>query len=211
LTKLLARRNALRFEFARAEEVFLQLLAQLCVLSLFVEFGFAAAPRLWLVIFTSHGAAPLVHKKEVCGERNARTPLPYQREPFGSVPDWELVLPFCVPEVPFCGVVLLSVASGVVWLVPFCVPFVVVGVVPWIVLFVPFVVVVLESIVAEPLTEPESTPDEPISSGLVLHPTTNPANANAAKNCFIISFVRVSTFAWSTSRDAPAIQLGQIP
>jgi hypothetical protein len=52
--------------------------------------------------------------------------------------------------------------------------------------FVPFVLVVLESIVADPLTVPESTPDEPISSGLVLQPATNPANANAAKTCFIV-------------------------
>ena len=77
-----------------------------------------------------------------------------------------------------------SVESGV-GLVPFCVPLVVAGVVPWIVVFVPFVLVVLESMVAEPLTELESLPDDPMSSELVLHPATKAANANAAKNCFI--------------------------
>ena len=81
----------------------------------------------------------------------------------------------------------LSVESGVVGLVPFCVSLVVAGVVPWMVVFVPFVLVVLESMVAEPLTELESLPEDPMSSELVLHPATKPANANAAKNCFIIS------------------------
>ena len=66
-------------------------------------------------------------------------------------------------------------------------PLVVAGVVPWIVVFVSFVLVVLESMVAEPLTELESLPEDPMSSELVLHPATKPANANAAKNCFIIS------------------------
>ena len=80
--------------------------------------------------------------------------------------------------------VALSVESG---LVPFCVPLVVAGIVPWMVVFVPFVLVVLESIVAEPLTELESLPEDPTSSEFVLHPTTKPANANAAKKCFIIS------------------------
>ena len=79
-----------------------------------------------------------------------------------------------------------GVDSGVVGLAPFCVSLVV-GVVPWIVVFVPFVLVVLESTVAEPLTELESLPEDPMSSELVLHPATKPANANAAKNCFIIS------------------------
>ena len=65
---------------------------------------------------------------------------------------------------------------------------VVAGVVPWIVVvFVPFVLVALESMVAEPLTEPESLPEDPMFSELVLQPATKPANANAAKNCFIIS------------------------
>ena len=79
-----------------------------------------------------------------------------------------------------------GVESGAVGLVLFCVSLVA-GVVPWIVVFVPFVLVVLESIVAEPLTDLESLPEDPISSELVLHPATKPANANAAKNCFIIS------------------------
>jgi hypothetical protein len=92
-------------------------------------------------------------------------------------------------------------------LVPFWVPFVVV---PWMTVFVPFVLVVLESTVADPLTVPESTPDEPISSGLVLQPATNPANANAAKTCFIFSFVSFP-FARSTSPGCDAIQLGDIP
>ena len=87
---------------------------------------------------------------------------------------------------PLCGVAL-SVESGVVGLVPFCVSLVGAGVVPWIVVFVPLVLVVLESMVAEPLTELESLPEDPMSSELVLHPATKPANANAAKNCFIIS------------------------
>jgi len=72
---------------------------------------------------------------------------------------------FCAPEVPFCGVAVSGACCGV-GLVPFCVSFVV-GLVPWIVVFVPLVDVVLESIVDVPLTVPESTPDEPISSGLV--------------------------------------------
>ena len=55
------------------------------------------------------------------------------------------------------------------------------------VVFVSFVLVVLESIVVEPLTELELLPEDPISSELVLHPATKAANANAAKNCFIIS------------------------
>lgn len=66
------------------------------------------------------------------------------------------------------------------------------GVVPWMVVFVPFVLVLLESMVAEPLTEPESLPEDPMSSELVLHPATKPANANTAKKCFIVSFVCVS-------------------
>jgi hypothetical protein len=100
---------------------------------------------------------------------------------------------------PLCGVVL-SVESGVV------------GVVPWIVVFVPFVLVVLESMVAEPLTELESLPEDPMSSELVLHPATRPSNANAAKNCFIVSFVCVSNlFARSISRRRRAIQMGEIP
>ena len=70
--------------------------------------------------------------------------------------------------------------------------------------FVPFVIVVLESIVAEPLTELESLPEDPMSSELVLHPATKPAKANAAKNCFIISFVCVSNLlrAQSPAMDA---------
>ena len=65
---------------------------------------------------------------------------------------------------------------------------VVAGVVPWIVVVsVPFVLVALESMVAEPLTELESLPEDPLFSELVLHPAMKPANANAAKNCFMIS------------------------
>ena len=104
-----------------------------------------------------------------------------------------------------------GVESGAVGLVLFCVSLVV-GVVPWIVVFVPFVLVVLESIVAEPLTDLESLPEDPISSELVLHPATKPANANAAKNCFIISLCCVSNlFARSISRSRRAIQMGEMP
>ena len=63
---------------------------------------------------------------------------------------------------------------------------VVAGVVPWIV-FVSLVLVMLESMVAEPLTDLESLPEDPLFSELVLHPAIKPASANAAKNCFIIS------------------------
>ena len=143
LPKLLAGRDLFFRQFASPEKVGLEFLAKLGVLPLFLRIGFAAAPGWWLVIFTSHGSAPLVHKKEVCGK------VPHtvirQRELSGSA------------------------IGGV--------------------RFVVVVVVVVDSMVSEPLTDVEAAPEEPVSSELVLHPATKPANANAAKNCFIISFV----------------------
>jgi len=90
---------------------------------------------------------------------------------------------------------------------------VVAGVVPWIVVvFVPFVLVALESMVAEPLTDLESLPEDPTFSESVLHPATKPTNANAAKNCLMISLcLCFQPFARSISRTARITQMGKIP
>ena len=71
LSKLLAGRDSFLREFAGPEKVSLKFLAKLGVLPLFLRVGLASAPGCWLVIFTSHGSAPVVHKKEVCGKSPA--------------------------------------------------------------------------------------------------------------------------------------------
>ena len=109
LPKFLARRDLFLREFAGPEKISLEFLAKLRVLPLFLNVGFAAAPGWWLVIFTSHGSAPVVHKKRCAGQ--FRTPLSGQGVESGVVG----LVPFCV-----------SFVVGVVpWMVVF-VPFVLV-------------------------------------------------------------------------------------
>ena len=71
LPKLLVGRDSFLREFASPEKISLEFLAKLGVLPLFVGFGLAAASGWWLVIFTSHGSAPFVHKKRGVRERPA--------------------------------------------------------------------------------------------------------------------------------------------
>jgi len=68
LPKLLAGRGSFLRQFAGPKKISLEFFPKLSVLPLFLNVGFAAVPGWWLVIFTSHGSAPFVHKKEVCGK-----------------------------------------------------------------------------------------------------------------------------------------------
>ena len=85
LPKFLAGRNSFIRQFASSKKVSLEFLAKLGVLPLFLDIGFAAAPGWWLVIFSSHSSAFLVHKNGYA--EKFRTPFSRQREPSGSVPD----------------------------------------------------------------------------------------------------------------------------
>ena len=76
LPKLIARGDSFFRQFAGPKKIGLEFLPKLGVLPFLLNVGFAAAPGWWLVVFTSHGSAPFVHKKKRCAGKFPHTMVP---------------------------------------------------------------------------------------------------------------------------------------